>query len=468
MGRRRKKHPLLENVEIIKIAAEGKAIGKVDDMVVFVPNAIPGDIVDIQVLRKRKSFMEGVITKYHTLSDLRVDAFCSHFGACGGCKWQMLPYEQQLEYKAQQVADNITRIGHVDIPEILPIVASERTTYYRNKLELSFSSKRFLTKDEIDTGAEFTDNSALGFHAPKIFDKIVQVDNCFLQDEPSNSIRNFVRTYTLENKLPYYNIKEKNGLMRTMIVRTSSTGEVMLIMTFFRNDEDVIEKLLTALKNEFPQITSLLYVINDKGNDTIFDLDVKTFSGTDCIYEEMEGLKFKISPKSFYQTNSAQAYELYKITREFANISESDVVYDLYTGTGTIANFVAKKAKKVIGIESVPDAIEDAKINSSYNNITNTDFFAGDMKDVLNTDFIAEHGAPDVIIADPPRAGMHNDVIETILKADPKRIVYVSCNPATQARDLQLLCPTYTVKAIQPVDMFPHTHHVENVVLLEK
>lgn len=464
----RGKNPLLENIEIKKIAAEGKSIAYIEDKVLFVPNTIPGDIVDVQVTRKRKSFMEGFVVATHKLSDLRTEPFCPHFGICGGCKWQNLPYEKQTEFKQQEIIDNLQRIGKVKLQNIHPILGSEKTRYYRNKLEFTFCNKRYLTKEEIGREADIERTPALGFHVPGLFDKVVDVDTCFLQDSPSNDIRSFIKRHALEKGLDFYNIREKEGFLRTLIIRTSSTGEVMVILTFFREDQDAREDLLNALIREFPQISSLMYVINEKANDTITDQEVVRFHGNDHIFEEMEGLRFKIGPKSFYQTNSAQAYNLYQKTRELAGLTGNETVYDLYTGTGTIANFVARQAKKVVGIEYVPEAIEDAKVNSAINGITNTLFYAGDMKDVLNADFIRLHGHPDVIITDPPRAGMHPGVVETILDASPDRIVYVSCNSATQARDLQLMDHAYEVMAVQPVDMFPHTHHVENIVLLKK
>ena len=467
MARNRKK-PFYENVKISDIGAEGKAIAKVGDMVVFTKLAIPGDVVDLQVTKKRKRYQEAFIKEYKQLSDDRIEAFCEHFGTCGGCKWQMLPYQKQLYYKQKQVKDQLTRIGKVDLPEISPILGSEEETFYRNKLEFTFSNKRWLTYQEVEDGGEITKPNALGFHVPGLFDKVININKCWLQAEPSNRVRNFINKYASENQLEYFDIKEQKGFLRTLIIRTTSTGELMVILTFYHEDIEKREGILNALKNEFPEITSLLYVINNKGNDTITDQIVHVFSGRDYILEEMEGLKFKIGPKSFYQTNSEQAYELYKVAREFANLSGSEIVYDLYTGTGTIANFVSGNAKKVVGVEYVPEAIEDANVNASINGINNTSFFAGDMKDVFNPEFIKENGVPDVVITDPPRAGMHVDVVKTIIDMSPKRIVYVSCNPATQARDIAILDEFYQIEKIQPVDMFPHTHHVENVVLLTK
>jgi 23S rRNA (uracil1939-C5)-methyltransferase len=468
MGRNRNKKPFFENVEIVDIGAEGKAVAKIDKRVVFVPMAIPGDIVDIQVTKKRKHFFEASIVNFRKYSELRVEPFCEHFGVCGGCKWQHLPYEKQLYYKQKQVYDQLRRIGKIELPEISPIIGAKSTTFYRNKLEFTFSNKRWLEQSEIDPCAEIVQEGALGFHIPGLFDKVVNVDKCWLQPDPSNAIRNAVRNYALKKGLAFFDIKVQKGLLRNMIVRTSTTGETMVVVSFFRNEVETINGLMQMLADEFPGIRSLMYVINKKGNDTILDQEILLFKGRDHIFEEMEGLRFKIGPKSFYQTNSEQAYELYKVARDYAGLSGEEVFYDLYTGTGTIANFVARSAKKVVGIEYVPEAIEDAKINSELNSINNTLFFAGDMKAVLNDEFIAEHGCPDVIITDPPRAGMDAKVIETILNAAPQRIVYVSCNPATQARDLELLGEKYRVIKVQPVDMFPHTHHVENVVLLVK
>lgn len=468
MAKKRRELPLYEGVEITGVAAEGKAIAKVDGMTVFVPFVIPGDVVDIQTYRKRKSFAEGRVMRFVEYSEDRVEPVCEHFGVCGGCKWQMLPYPLQLKNKQQQIEDNLTRIGKVELPEIMPIMGAPETTFYRNKLEFTFSNKRWLTEKEIGSEKEFTNMDALGFHIPGMFDKVLDINKCWLQDDVSNQIRNSVREFCLQNKFEFFDIRAQVGLMRTLIIRTTSTGELMVIVVFFKDDEERRNMLMKHLADTFPQITSLLYIINEKKNDTITDQEVITYKGNDCIYEEMEGLKFKIGPKSFYQTNSEQAYNLYKVAREFAQLSETDLVYDLYTGTGTIANFIARSVSKVVGIEYVEEAIEDAKENSAANGIDNTLFFAGDMKDILNQAFILEYGRPDVLITDPPRAGMHTDVVEAILFANPKRIVYVSCNPATQARDLNLLDANYKVTRVQPVDMFPHTHHVENVVLLER
>ena len=468
MKRTKKPLPVLENVTIVDVAAEGKAIAKINDLVVFIPFVAPGDVVDIQLTRKKNSYAEGKAIKIHSYSPERVEPVCEHFGVCGGCKWQHLNYQAQLTYKQKQVTDNLTRIGKIELPEISPILGSKQTTHYRNKLEFTFSNKRWMTEEEIKSGTQFEDMNALGFHIPTLFDKVLDIKKCWLQDDISNQIRLAVRHYATANNLPFFDLRNQNGFMRNMIVRTTTTGELMLIMVFFKEQKEERENLLNHLLSLFPQITSLVYIINEKANDTITDQDVILYHGKDHIFEQMEELKFKIGAKSFYQTNSNQAYELYKIVRNFAQLTGNELVYDLYTGTGTIANFVAHQAKKVIGIEYVPEAIEDAKVNSELNQVKNTLFYAGDMKDILNDDFIGLHGHPDVIITDPPRAGMHADVIDAILFAAPERIVYVSCNPATQARDLSLLDGQYKVTKVQPVDMFPHTHHVENVVQLEK
>lgn len=468
MARKKKELPLIENVEIVDVAAEGKAIAKVDDLVVFIPYVVPGDVIDLQITRKKNKYAEGKPVRFISYSPNRTEAFCEHFGICGGCKWQVLPYAEQLKYKQKQVEDNLTRIGKIELPDIHHILGSEKTQFYRNKLEFTFSNKKWLTLEQINSGESFDNMNALGFHIPGMFDKVLDIDKCWLQEDISNQIRNFIRQYCYDKNYTFFDLRNRGGLMRNLIVRTSTTGELMVIVVFYDDEKDQQQYLLTAVATEFPQITSLLYIVNQKANDTITDQEVLVWKGNDCIYEEMEGLKFKIGPKSFYQTNSEQAYNLYKIARDFANLSGDELVYDLYTGTGTIANFVAGKAKKVIGIEYVEDAILDARVNSQINKIDNTLFYAGDMKDILTQDFINEHGRPDVIITDPPRAGMHDDVIKTILFAEPERIVYVSCNPATQARDLSLLDEKYKVEKVQPVDMFPHTHHVENVVLLVK
>ena len=468
MGRKNKSLPLLQSVEIIDAGAEGKAVARVDGVVVFTTNVIPGDVVDIQVTKKREKYMEGRVVAIQKPSPDRVEAFCEHFDLCGGCKWQYLPYEKQLFYKQKQVVDQLTRIGRVDIPKLYPIKGSDKTVFYRNKLEYTFSNRRWLSEEEIRSGKEINDQDVLGFHIPGMFDKVMDIHHCWLQPEPSNEIRNAVRKYALEHHLPFFDLRNKSGLLRTITIRSTEKGEVMVIVVFYADIKLAREGLLNYIAGTFPQVTSLLYVINEKGNDTITDQEVVVFKGEDHLVEEMEGLKFIVGAKSFYQTNSTQAYELYKITREMAGLTGTETVYDLYTGTGTIANFVAKKAKKVIGIEYVQEAISDAKINSANNGLDNTLFFAGDMKDILTEGFINENGHPDVIITDPPRAGMDARVVEVILAAAPERIVYVSCNPATQARDLQLMQHQYAVKEVHPVDMFPHTHHVENVVLLEK
>lgn len=464
--RKKKALPLYEGVEIIDVAAEGKSIAKIDDMVVFVPYGAPGDLINLKLCKKKKSYGEGYIEKMLTPSPIRIEPFCEHFGLCGGCKWQHLPYEYQLKYKQQQVIDAFQRIAKVQIPEIKPIIGSKHTQEYRNKMEYTFSNKSWLTFEQMNSGEIFSHRNAAGFHIPGAFDKVLDIHKCWLQDDLSNQLRLFIKNFALEKGFSFYDLREQHGLMRTMMVRIASTGETMLIVVFGENKPSEIDEMMSAIHEKFPQITSLLYVINTKLNDTISDQEIINYSGKDYIEEEMEGLKFRIGPKSFYQTNSHQAYELYKVTRELANLNGNELVYDLYTGTGTIANFVAKNCKKVIGIEYIPEAIEDAKLNSEVNNLDNTLFYAGDMKNVLTDEFVKEHGIPDVMIVDPPRAGMHEDVVKVILNAEPKQIVYVSCNPATQARDVALLDEKYKVTDIQPVDMFPHTHHVENVVRL--
>ena len=471
MARKRKELPLLEKVTITDVAAEGKAIARVDDMVVFVPYVVPGDVVDLQVKRKKHHYAEAEAVYFHSYSPVRAVPFCQHYGVCGGCKWQILPYEEQIKYKQKQVTDNLTRIGKIELPEISPILGSKKTQYYRNKLEYTFSNKRWLTAEEVKLEVTYDQMNAVGFHIPTAFDKVLAIEKCWLQDDITNRLRNSIRDFAYAHDYSFQNLRTHEGMLRNLIVRTSSTGELMVILVCKIESDEEMERyreLLQFVADTFPEITSLLYIINNKVNDTITDLEVHTFCGKDHIYEEMEGLRFKVGPKSFYQTNSEQAYELYKVAREFAGLTGNELVYDLYTGTGTIANFVARQARQVVGIEYVPEAIEDAKVNSNINGITNTLFYAGDMKDLLTDDFIQEHGRPDVIITDPPRAGMHQDVVDVILRAEPQRIVYVSCNPATQARDLQLLDAKYRVTAVQPVDMFPHTHHVENVVRLEK
>ena len=476
MARKKKELPLLEQITITDVAAEGKALARVNDMVVFVPYVVPGDVVDLQVKRKKHSYAEAVAVKFYEHSPLRSESFCKHFGVCGGCKWQCLKYEDQLRYKQKQVTDNLVRIGKIELPEISPILGSELTERYRNKLEFTFSNKRWLTQEEVEKDFKYDQMNAVGFHIPGAFDKVLAIDECHLMDDICNHIRNGVRDYAYEQGLTFFDLRSQEGMLRNMMIRIAedendrSIKGLMVVMQFkivAPEEETQMRKLLQFMADTWSEITSLIYVINNKCNDTIGDLPIHVFKGDDHIIEEMEGLKFKVGPKSFYQTNSRQAYNLYKVAREFANLTGDELVYDLYTGTGTIANFVSRKARQVIGIEYVPEAIEDAKVNSAINGIDNTLFFAGDMKDILNQEFINQYGRPDVIITDPPRAGMHNDVIDTILFAEPRRIVYVSCNPATQARDLSLLDVKYRVTRVQPVDMFPHTHHVENVVLLE-
>ena len=468
MGRKRKELPVVENVEITGVAAEGKSIARVDDMVVFIPYGAPGDVVNIKLDKKKRSYAEAHIVDMVKPSPDRVTPACEHFGVCGGCKWQHIPYESQLRYKRDQVVDALTRIAKVEIPDVNPTLGSKETFCYRNKLEYTFSCKCWITFEDLRSGREIADRNALGFHIPGAFDKVLDIKKCWLQDDLSNRIRLFARQYALAKGYEFYDIKAQQGLMRTLMVRIASTGEVMLIVVFARPEQEKIDDMMGAIAAEFPEITSLLYVVNQKVNDTIADQEVITYRGRDYINEEMEGLQFRIGPKSFYQTNSLQAYELYKVARRMACLKPDDLVYDLYTGTGTIANFVARQVKKVVGIEYVPEAIADAKLNSEVNGIDNTIFFAGDMKDVLTDGFIAEHGRPDVMIIDPPRAGMHEDVVNVILNARPERIVYVSCNPATQARDLALMDEFYRIEEVQPVDMFPHTHHVENVVRMTR
>lgn len=468
MAKKRKILPEYENVTISAVAAEGKSIARIDDMVVFIPYGAPGDIANVKLDKKKKNYGEGHITELVKPSELRVEPFCPHFGICGGCKWQHLPYSYQLECKQQQVADAMQRIAKVDMPPINNILGSAETERYRNKLEFTFSNKCWLTFEQMNSGEIFEDRNALGFHIPGAFDKVLDIKECHLQVGISDSIRLFIRSYAIEHGYEFYDIRQQHGFMRNIIIRTTTTGEVMLIVVFGEDDKNKIDDLLSAVNKQFPEITSLMYVINRKVNDTIADQEVLLYSGRDFIEERMGDLKFRVGPKSFYQTNSLQAYELYKVARRMAALTGNELVYDLYTGTGTIANFVAHDVSKVIGIEYVADAIEDAKLNSRTNGIDNTLFYAGDMKDVLTDEFVAEHGVPDVMIIDPPRAGMHQDVADVILNAEPARIVYVSCNPATQARDIALLDCKYRVVEVQPVDMFPHTQHVENVVALEK
>lgn len=470
MARKKKPLPILENIQITDCAAEGKSLARVNDMVVFVPFCVPGDIVDLQVRKKRHSYMEAEVIRFVEKSAVREEPFCEHFGVCGGCKWQNLPYDKQLEMKQRQVYEQLTRIGKVELPEFMPILGSRKIREYRNKLEFGCSNKRWMTREEIASGEPAGEMRAIGFHITGAFDKILPIHNCHLMDGLQNEIRNFIYQYAIDNDLTFFDLRQQTGLLRDVMVRNSNTGEWMVLVQFhydLEGDRERSLQLMETLADRFPQITSLLYVDNQKCNDTFGDLELTLYKGNDHIFEIMEGLRFKVGPKSFYQTNTDQAYHLYSVARQFAGLTGEEVVYDLYTGTGTIANFVARSAKKVVGIEYVPEAIEDAKVNSDINGIGNTLFFAGDMKDILTDDFIAGHGRPDVIITDPPRAGMHPDVVETILRAKPRRIVYVSCNPATQARDLQLLDRLYKVVAVQPVDMFPHTPHVENVVALE-
>ncbi len=458
---------LIEQVSIIDTSSEGKAVARVNDMVVFVEGAVPEDLCDITLYRKKKNFGEARLTKLVKPSPYRITSACSHFGTCGGCKWQHMDYGAQLVYKQKYVQETLQRIGKTTLPLVQSILGSKEMYYYRNKLEFSFSDKKWLTSEQIKSGEDFSNRNALGFHIPGMFDKILDIEHCYLQPEPSNSIRNEVRKFALENNFSFFNIRDRGGFLRSLIIRTSTTGELMVLLSFYENQRENVENLLNHLYKKFPEISSLLYTINPKGNDTLLDLDIICYRGKDHIIEEMEGLQFKIGPRSFYQTNSLQACELYKITRDWAGLSGNEIVYDLYTGTGTIANFVARQAKKVVGIEYVEDAIIDARENSKLNNIKNCLFFAGDMKHILTTEFVQQHGKPDVIITDPPRAGMQEEVIQVLLATRAGKIVYVSCNPATQARDIQLLSSLYIVSRIQPVDMFPHTHHVENVVLLE-
>ncbi|MBN7812522.1 23S rRNA (uracil(1939)-C(5))-methyltransferase RlmD [Algoriphagus sp. H41] len=462
---RKMKNKVITHLAIERIASEGKCVGHHDGKVVFVANVAPGDVVDVRITKGKSSFMEGEAVHFHEYSKDRITPFCPHFGTCGGCKWQHIDYALQKDYKRQQVVDQFQRIAKVPIPEVMPILGSAKTQYYRNKLDFTFSNSRWLTREEINSGEEFERN-ALGFHIPKMFDKIIDVEHCYLQDGISNDVRNELRAFARENQLSFYDIRNQVGLLRNLIIRSTSTGQTMVIVQFGENDPENIPVVMEFLKNRFPEITSLLYVVNTKGNETFHDLELVTYAGLPYIEEEMEGLRFRIGPKSFYQTNSDQAYELYKVARDFADLQGDEVVYDLYTGTGTIANFVAKKAKQVIGVEYVEAAIEDAKLNSQINGIDNTLFYAGDMKDILNEEFIAAHARPDVIITDPPRAGMDEKVVQMLLRLEAPKVVYVSCNPATQARDLALLGEKYQVEKVQPVDMFPQTYHVENVVLL--
>lgn len=466
MGRRDKE--LLKSVEIESVAAEGKSIAHVNGKVLFVPFAVPGDVADIQVKSIKKGYMEGSVVNFIKYSPLRIEPFCSHFGVCGGCKWQSLPYSFQLQFKAQQVVDQLTRIGHLQLPEVLPIMGSQKQTHYRNKLEFTFSSKRWI--ETLSEAEDLSDEQrlGLGFHIAGLFDKVLDIETCYLQPSPSNEIRLFIKEYAINNNLSFFDLRQQTGFLRTLIIRTSSTGDVMVTVVFANEHKKHIQQLLQTIQDNFNIISSLNYIINSKKNDSISDLECHNFSGSKYIYEKMEGLKFRIGPKSFYQTNSAQAYRLYCVVREFAALTGNETLYDLYTGTGTIALFLADRVKKVVGIEYVDESIMDAEINAKENNINNSSFFAGDMKDILNQQFIEQNGKPDVVVLDPPRAGVHPDVIKVLLECSPKRIVYVSCNPATQARDIAAMTTQYRVAAVQPVDMFPHTHHLENVVLLTK
>lgn len=467
--RKKNKRQVFENVEVIDAGAKGKTVGKAPDgRVIFMTNTVPGDIVDIQTTKKRKSYFEGTAINFKSLSDKRTEPECQHFGVCGGCKWQHMGYEHQLFYKQKEVENNLRRIGHLELPEVNPILGSKKQYFYRNKMEFSFSDSRWLTLDEINSDITITDKNALGFHIPGMWDKILDVEKCHLQADPSNAIRLETKDFATKNDISFFNPRNQYGMLRTLMIRTSSIGEIMVLVQFFEDDKAKRDLLMNHLQSTFPNITALLYVVNPKQNDTIYDQEVVCHSGRGHIFEEMEGLKFKINAKSFYQTNSEQAYELYKLTRDFAGLTGNELVYDLYTGTGTIAQFVSKKAKKVVGIESVPEAIEDAKANAKNNAIDNVEFFVGDMKNIFNEEFISTNGMPDIIITDPPRDGMHKDVVQQILNIAPKRVVYVSCNSATQARDLELMKDSYKVVKVQPVDMFPQTHHVENIVLLEK
>ncbi len=470
MGRRGRNRPLplLEKVQMEKVAAEGKSLARVNDKALFVPFTVPGDIVDVQLTKSRSAFMEGKVTQFHKYSDLRVEPKCEHFATCGGCKWQMLPYEEQLKAKQQQVLDHFERLGDFEFPELQPILGSEKTYYYRNKMEFTFSNRIWLTEYSKDIDFADRNMNGLGFHMPGMFDRILDIQNCYLQEEPSNSIRLSVRNFALENKITFYDQKAQTGYLRNLLIRTASTGDLMVILVVGEDHPEWLSLLLNHMDQEFPQITSLMYVINQKQNTIITDLPIELYKGNPYLMEEMEGVQFKVGPVSFYQTNSTQAYEMYKIARECAALNGDELVYDLYTGTGTIANFVARNAQKVVGVEYVPEAILDAKVNSDINGIKNTIFYAGDMAKVLDEDFVAKNGKPDVVITDPPRAGMHEKVVQQIIKAAPQRIVYISCNPATQARDITWMKDHYKVVKVQPIDMFPQTHHVENIALLER
>lgn len=466
---RKNRRQLFEKVEVIDAGAKGKGVAKAPDgKVIFLRNVVPGDTVDVLTYKKRKAYYEAEAVKFHHLSEYRTTPQCEHFGQCGGCKWQNMAYERQLYFKQREVENNLKRIGRVELPKLMPIIGSDKQYFYRNKLEFSFSNSRWLTEEEINSDIEIQDRNALGFHMPGMWDKILDIKKCHLQEDPSNALRLFIKSVAEKNNMAFFNPRKQEGLLRTLMIRTASTGEIMVLIQFFQDDQKNRELLLNAIIEKFPEITSLQYVINSKGNDTIYDQEVVCFYGRDHIYEQMEGLRFKINAKSFYQTNSDQAYELYKITRDFAGLKGSETVYDLYTGTGTIAQFVAKKAKKVIGVESVPEAIIDAKANATENKLQNVEFYVGDMKSVFTDEFVARHGSPDVIITDPPRDGMHKLVVDQILKSNSEKVVYVSCNSATQARDIAILDEKYKIEKVQPVDMFPQTHHVENVILLRK
>jgi 23S rRNA (uracil1939-C5)-methyltransferase len=470
MGRKQTNKIIFENITVLDAGAKGVSVAKAPEgQVIFIPNVVPGDVVDIQTFKKRKSYFEGKAIKFHFYSENRIEPVCQHFGACGGCKWQHMKYEQQLFYKNQEVYNNLKRIGKIELPDFEPILGSEKQFFYRNKMEFGFSDTRWLNETEIKSEDQsLSKKPALGFHIPRMWDKILDIEKCHLQEDPSNAIRNEVKRFATENNMMFFNARNHEGLLRTLMIRTASTGEIMVLIQFFQEVKKQRELLMNHIAEQFPEITSLQYVINSKANDTLYDQDIKLYKGRDYILEEMEGLQFSINAKSFYQTNSDQAYELYKITREFAGLTGNEVVYDLYTGTGTIAQFVSKQAKKVIGVEAVPEAIADAKENAKRNKIINCEFYVGDMKNVFNDDFTAQHDQPDVIITDPPRDGMHKDVVEQLLKIGANKIVYVSCNSATQARDLALMDEQYKVTRVRPVDMFPQTHHVENVVLLER
>jgi 23S rRNA (uracil1939-C5)-methyltransferase len=469
MGRKNTDKIIFREVAVLDAGAKGVSVARAEDgKVIFIQNVVPGDVVDVQTFKKRKAYYEGKAIHFHELSEHRIDPVCEHFGVCGGCKWQNMKYSQQLHYKNNEVYNNLKRIGKIELPDFEPILGSEKQFFYRNKMEFSFSDSRWLTESEIQNDDTIANRNALGFHIPKMWDKILDITKCHLQEDPSNAIRNEIKAFATANDIPFFNARNHDGLLRTLMIRTASTGELMVLIQFFKEDKAKRELVMNFIAERFPQITSLLYVINGKANDTLYDQDIKLFKGREYILEAMEGFQFSINAKSFYQTNSDQAYELYKITREFAGLTGNELVYDLYTGTGTIAQFVSKKAKKVIGVEAVPEAIADAKENAKRNNIDNCEFFVGDMKEIFNANFIAKHGKPDVIITDPPRDGMHAAVVEQIMQIAPEKVVYVSCNSATQARDLALMDSLYEVTRVRPVDMFPQTHHVENVVLLEK